>query len=100
MNIRQGNYIVVHTPTLEDFTEIVNYAFGCGYKWTDDCYNSLHPEFWKEYRWKTCISIITPYGMQYADLPYYKGECFNILTMKDFYNMFGGNFRNILNTFI
>lgn len=77
------NNIVVHTPRLEDYIEIVGYFLKCGCKWASgDCH--ILNDIWKDYESETCIHIMED-EITYSDIKYCVRHNEDIFNVKDFY---------------
>ena len=74
--------IVIHTPTIEDYVEVVECAISEGAHWENES-TDIEKYVWKRYKERTCVHIEN--SMIYYDVySYYIGENFHILTMKEF----------------
>lgn len=73
----------IHTPTLENFVEIIEYMFKVNNITWGGRYGSkeIHKERWNRYKQDTCIWV-------YNDAIYWTElrDCMNPLSMKDFYH--------------
>lgn len=97
--------IVVHTPTCEDFVEVVTY-FIIEYKMSqyNDVINKNNlKNIWEDYKHETCAYISignnTDIGnyIRYSERDYYKD--YNILSMGEFYKRYYSNYDEILKNF-
>lgn len=50
------NNIAVHTPTVEDFIEVVEYFLDCGLEWRSTG-RRLNDHHWNNYKQNTCVTI-------------------------------------------
>lgn len=75
--------VVVRTPTLIDFIDVVKYAFNTGHTW----YNSrtdLRTHLWTHFREETCLRISKSL-IDFCEFNYYYKYCnFKIVTADDF----------------
>lgn len=80
--------LVIHTPKLENYMEVVEYALDCGYKWNGlYCYNT-HESFWSDrFRTETCVSVSEKLIL-FGSYEYYTiWTHLRVITMMDFYNL-------------
>lgn len=92
--------IIVHTPTLEDYIEVVKYAISIGINWIHaDNNNYIKIDYWEDYREKTCINInFYTECTTYSSYMFYT-ECFKkIISMEEFNREFN-HWKKILEWF-
>lgn len=99
--------IAIHTPTQEDYIEIVSYLIEVeNIPWSDSTGNgcrSILEHHWMDYMTETCIGINSlDNGLRilFADRICYKHMNWPILTVRKFYEKYNCfNFKNILKDF-
>jgi hypothetical protein len=76
--------MIIHTPTIDDFIEIVDWAFDQGIMWCSGS-DSISESFWYKHNINTCVIIdkqLSYCRRAYAIVSYNKE---NILSMAEFH---------------
>lgn len=86
INIFKGKpYLPIHTPYIEEFIDVAEYALNRGYFWNGGDYN-ICKMLWYDYKERTCINV--EYGrIYYADYVFYIRYYKHVLEYRDFYTM-------------
>ena len=69
--------IVIHTPTLEDYEDVVKYALSIGVKWANGS-TSIYTEQWHTYKKVTCVHIFNTI-LLFSSYSYFVDESYQIL---------------------
>lgn len=89
-------YGVIHTPTLEDYIDVVGYAHDNGKTWTSGDFNK---HYWTNYyRENTCVRIGQE-GLLYGSKRYFEHNNIEILSIDSFYNKTNMNLIKLLKGF-
>lgn len=73
---------VIHTPTLEDYIEVIKYAIDGGILWNDRRDKTIHEEYWSHHGSETCVNI--DMHIRYASRRFYTGNHDHIITIVEF----------------
>lgn len=97
-----SKYIVVHTPTITNYAEIMTFVRDSGYTWNGGriIEDTDIKKRWFDYEDRTCVMVNSSDRLiMYSGLRFLKEKGKRILTMSMFYSMIGGNYKNILKDF-
>ena len=72
----------INTKTLNDFKEIIEWAFNQGMSWRDGSTHD-HSNFWEEYGSETCV-VIDDMEITYCHCTYFIGTYKKVLSMEQF----------------
>lgn len=61
--------MIVHTPTVNDYIKVVEYAIYCDVRWNSG-HDKIFDDYWYKYKSNTCVNINTA-GMNYNNFTYY-----------------------------
>ena len=91
--------IFVHTPTIENYIEVIEYALSVGMRWrvTGKIINTQYWHYWKH---DTCVAI--DYEIHVSSISFVFGRLGkNVINMDNFYNIHGlSNYKEILKEFV
>lgn len=73
--------LIIHTPTVEVFKEVVSYALETGRKWYG-IHNNTRVQIWDRHKEKTCVRI-SETQINYADREFYVNCNYDILQAED-----------------
>ena len=79
--------IVVHTPIIENFIEVVKYAFANGIYWNNNHSALVKDYMWNTYREYTCIAIDGYKNtLYYSPYKFYLDNGFEIMSIEGFHS--------------
>lgn len=86
-------WIIISTPTLEDYKEVVRWAVDNNNIWRGSRSKSIHEEHWDIYKDETCVLITDDGRISYSDISY----AFDEYEIR-IYNM--EQFRKLIRTYL
>ena len=91
--------MVIHTPTLIDYIDIVKDAFSEGIYWNGKKDNDIRESQWERHRKKTCIN--KGRILLYCYKAYYITNGFQVLSIEEYYRKYKRCIlKNILKEFV
>lgn len=82
IGIFKDKRIVIHTPTKEDFVDVVSYALELGYKWP--LAYEIQAFLWNNYKEETCVKIYK-HRIAYCDYDFYISRNITVFSMRWFF---------------